>query len=214
MSQINQKTDRSWVCGQSAEAEMISLTCFWRSGCLLPGSHTSYATLWIQGFMGKFIKVIGKFTKSTELVFLYDGQPTNSGTLGSSTPHRTWVLGFSPSAFQSKSCNFWSPHRLSRVAFYRVGQEMDSGYFMLDEAKDLLTVSVLTKCVVQSSVMDCLNRLRLLSSLLIMESPVDIDDLLLLWIPRIAPKTAPRLCYRLENRFCCQLLTNVQTWAF
>lgn len=66
----------------------------------------------------------------------------------------------------------------SAVAFYRVGQRMDSGYFMLEEAKDLLTVSVLTKCVVQSSVMDCLN--GLLASLLIMESPVDINDLLLL----------------------------------
>lgn len=32
------------------------------------------------------------------------------------------------------------------MSFYRVGQKMDSGYFMLDEAKDLSTACIDEMC--------------------------------------------------------------------
>ncbi len=86
--------------------------------------------------------------------FRRDGQQTSgSSTLGG-RPQSGATLSlsglFSTASSRCTSCYFWVSHRLSRVAFYHVHHKMDSGYFILEEAKDLLTALVLTKYVVRS----------------------------------------------------------------
>lgn len=63
----------------------------------------------------------------------------------------SWLFLFK-AFFRCRSCFFSGlTHWLSGVAFYRVHQKMDSGFFVLDKTKDLLTAARLTKHAVQSS---------------------------------------------------------------